>query len=346
MRKKSVIIILIAMLTVSTLSSLGGQSQQDDHMTLYRSNYERLRLIQESIDQSQAAWIAEYNTVFTKEYDYMQEYLGCNQVAFDQQDSDPGTTTASLPDAFDWRDVEGLNYITPIKNQASCGSCVAFGAIAALEAVVQIESGVIFDCDLSESQLFFCGGGTCGGGWWPDAAADFILSVGVVDELCFPYEPQDLDCAELQSNWKTRTLSVEHTGSTRENQNIKDALLTYGPLLTTFYVYEDFSSYSSGIYEHVWGKLVGGHAVAIVGYNDDPGYWICKNSWGKGWGESGFFNIKYRSCNIDSKVYYFDEVRPMDSGPLRPQFFSNGLHQLISMEVRSPIPSILMKDIT
>ena len=308
MRKKSCIIIMIVMLTMSTLSFPGEEIKQNDAPVNSFSNPERLHSIQESIDQSQAGWIAGYNTVFTKDYDYMVEYLGCNEVAFDQPGTDIGTTTSSSPSSFDWRDVDGLNYITSIKNQASCGSCVAFGAVAALEAVVQIESGVIFDCDLSESHLFFCGGGSCGWGWWPDAAADFILSVGVVDELCFPYEAHDLDCDQLQSNWKTRTISVESTGSTRENENIKEALLTYGPLLTTFNVYEDFSSYSSGIYEHVWGTLVGGHAVAIVGYNDNPGYWICKNSWGTGWGESGFFNIKYRSCGIDNKIYYFDGV--------------------------------------
>ena len=38
---------------------------------------------------------------------------------------------------------------------------------------------------------------------------------------------------------------------------------------------------------------MGNHAIAIVGYNDPEKYWICKNSWGTEWGESGWFRIDY-----------------------------------------------------
>ena len=40
--------------------------------------------------------------------------------------------------------------------------------------------------------------------------------------------------------------------------------------------------------------FIGGHAVAVVGYDDTEGYWICKNSWGKSWGENGFFRIRQK----------------------------------------------------
>lgn len=42
----------------------------------------------------------------------------------------------------------------------------------------------------------------------------------------------------------------------------------------------------------------GAHYVAIVGYNDDPGYWICKNSWGTKYQENGWFKIGYGECDI------------------------------------------------
>ncbi|RLF25981.1 MAG: hypothetical protein DRN14_07665, partial [Thermoplasmata archaeon] len=47
-----------------------------------------------------------------------------------------------------------------------------------------------------------------------------------------------------------------------------------------------------------WGDYCGGHAVVIVGWNDADSCWICKNSWGTGWGESGWFRIKYNDSNI------------------------------------------------
>jgi hypothetical protein len=43
----------------------------------------------------------------------------------------------------------------------------------------------------------------------------------------------------------------------------------------------------------------------IVGYNDDPGYWICKNSWGTEGGDDGFFYIGYGECNIATQARYF-----------------------------------------
>ena len=54
----------------------------------------------------------------------------------------------SLPDQFTWQDVDGINYVTPVQDQQSCGSCVAFGTISALEAVIQIEIGQDLDIDL------------------------------------------------------------------------------------------------------------------------------------------------------------------------------------------------------
>jgi hypothetical protein len=40
--------------------------------------------------------------------------------------------------------------------------------------------------------------------------------------------------------------------------------------------------------------------VCVVGYNDMGQYCICKNSWGKWFGESGYFTIAYDECGIDS----------------------------------------------
>jgi hypothetical protein len=74
---------------------------------------------------------------------------------------------------------------------------------------------------------------------------------------------------------------------------IRDALVSYGPLVTTMDVYEDFYSYSSGVYSYTTGAHEGGHAVLIVGYSDAGQYFIVKNSWGAGWGESGYFKIAY-----------------------------------------------------
>ena len=69
-------------------------------------------------------------------------------------------------------------------------------------------------------------------------------------------------------------------------------------------VYKDFTHYKSGIYKHVDGNKLGGHAVTIVGYNDAEKYWLVRNSWGTHWGENGYFKIAYGECGFPSQACY------------------------------------------
>ena len=73
---------------------------------------------------------------------------------------------------------------------------------------------------------------------------------------------------------------------------------------TRFDVYADFMSYKGGIYQHVSGSRQGGHAIKIIGYGKEGNveYWICANSWGPAWGESGYFRIAFGQCGIDKTV--------------------------------------------
>ena len=75
--------------------------------------------------------------------------------------SNPGS--AGLPSRWDWRNVNGVNWTTPMKDQDGCGSCVAFGTLAALEALLRIRTYQDHNrsIDLSEAHLLFCGGGSC-----------------------------------------------------------------------------------------------------------------------------------------------------------------------------------------
>ena len=51
--------------------------------------------------------------------------------------------------------------------------------------------------------------------------------------------------------------------------------------------------------DYVTGDAVGYHCILIVGYDDAEKAWICKNSWGTGWGDKGYFRIGYGECGID-----------------------------------------------
>jgi cathepsin B len=74
---------------------------------------------------------------------------------------------------------------------------------------------------------------------------------------------------------------------------IQTAIMTGGPIATAFTVYADFEDYVGGVYQHVSGSSVGGHAVRFVGWGVDNGtkYWKVANSWNPYWGEKGYFRI-------------------------------------------------------
>jgi len=80
--------------------------------------------------------------------------------------------------------------------------------------------------------------------------------------------------------------------------NIKSDLLKYGTVTAAFTVYEDFLTYKSGVYKHLTGKALGGHAVKIIGWGTD--HWIVVNSWNDSWGDKGTFRIAFGDCGIDS----------------------------------------------
>lgn len=260
--------------------------------------------INSAIIENEAKWTAS-ETSISKLKDYEKKFLlGANHEDYSDLNNEKYISTSNLPDYFDWRDFNDENWITPIKNQKNCGSCVAFGVIAVLESVIQIKSNNIFEPDLSEAKLFFCGGGSCGFGWWPTEALEHLKTEGVPDEEALPYSnPQYINCNDGDNNWKSRRVKISSYNSIGNSQ-IKEYLIDYGPLVVTFKVYEDFYYYNSGIYEHIWGSRQGGHCVTLIGYNDIEEYWICKNSWGTNWGENGYFNIKYRECGIDSGAEY------------------------------------------
>ena len=199
--------------------------------------------------------------------------------------------------ARDWRNFWGSSYVTPVRNQLDCGSCVAFGVLGAMESMLLINHGET--TDLSEAELQFCGGGSCGG-WKPEPALEYLRARGVAPESCFPYQPQDLPCRPCsnrdQAAWQVTDWSWT------DNAVIAQRGLTYvGPKAAVFNVYEDLFAYKSGIYRHVTGGLVGQHCVEVVGYDSRPdaNYWIVKNSWGDGWfGEGGYLRIAFGQCGL------------------------------------------------
>jgi parallel beta-helix repeat protein len=229
----------------------------------------------------------------------------------DVYDQSPSEETFVLPPSFSWRDVNGVDFTTPIRNQSPFPSCESFALVGAVETMVQYKVGFPFNCDLSEAHLFFFSGGNIVWGSYPENDTEFLKDYGVPDEACWPY-PHDLYQYPLNTtspNWENRTVKITNWSYLPADPSaIKTALVTNGPVPSYFLVYDDFLYYKKGIYQHRWGHVRGAHYMAIVGYNDDPGYWIVKNSWGVNYQDHGWINIKYGECDIGTKNFYLTGV--------------------------------------
>jgi cathepsin B len=108
------------------------------------------------------------------------------------------------------------------------------------------------------------------------------------------------------TDYKDDKMKASSSYAVKGVTNMQKELMEKGTLSVALSVYEDFESYTGGVYQHVEGKYLGGHAVKMIGWGVDNGvpYWLCVNSWNYGWGEEGLFRILRGSneCGIEGSV--------------------------------------------
>jgi C1A family cysteine protease len=278
--------------------------------------------IKTEIANNALGWVAEENPVTQLSADEQDLRLGyqpnesSGELSLEARESVAAASHAAFaaeepagaPAAVDLRNFNGHNYITPVKDQSSCGSCVAFGSVATVEGTMRfVGRNPGLAVDFSEGQLFHCiaraQGRNCDNGWWVAPALTALRDQGVVDEACCPYTPADAQCT-LCTGWQSRVSRIRGFSELRTAAAMKDWLSTKGPLVACFTVYSDFFAYRSGVYRRSPSAVQrGGHCISVVGYSDALGAWICKNSWGTGWGSGGFFSIAYGQCGIDASMW-------------------------------------------
>ena len=238
---------------------------------------------------------------------------------------------ADLPKSVDWRE-HGI--VNPVKNQAQCGSCWAFSAIASLEGQYALKHKNL--TSFSEQDLVDCvqgvqvnGGSCCDGcaGGLMDAAFQYLTESqkGADDlESKYAYTAMDGDCS-FQKDGPGLANVTGHVDLTQGcDHSLQSAVSTVGVIAVGVDANYDWQTYAGGVY--VPDESQGGcssdpfaldHGVAVVGYNTDEflvngqkkslDYWIIRNSWDTSWGIDGYMYLSRdvkNACGISNYASY------------------------------------------
>lgn len=212
-------------------------------------------------------------------------------------------------------DARSKGHVTPVRDQGGCGSCWAFGTLAAYETnYLKVNGGAANTLNLSEQQILSCsGGGDCGGGmsnlvyqWWVDG------NNSVVSEATYPYSSSATACQpKPATNYKAEAWGLADPAATYAGiasvAKIKEAICKYGSVASSVMVDGLFQNYVAGVFfgfNSNYGAPSSNHVVQIIGWDDAKGAWLIKNSWGTDWGMGGLMWIKYNANNIGRRAVW------------------------------------------
>lgn len=305
------------------------------------------------INSAQNSWTAHANPYFAgTDLKYVKSLCGTildgkKRITLEQKD-DTLFNFEAVPEEFDTRTnwPECAKITGHVRDQASCGSCWAFGSTEAFNDRLCIASKGSFQtllsvqdttscCGLLNCMSFGCGGGQ------PPAAWRYFVHTGVVSggdssdidsgATCYPYEipscahhvvdPTRPNCTSEGKTPKCQKSCTDAKYGTTFTKDLHKAskayslsgesqmkadIAQYGSVTGAFTVYADFPNYKSGVYKHVTGSALGGHAIKIIGWgteNNTP-YWLVMNSWNENWGDHGLFKIARgnNECGIESSI--------------------------------------------
>merc|ERR1740117_360201 len=225
-----------------------------------------------------------------------------------------------LPETFLWNNVEGVNYLTNLRNQhvpQYCGSCWAHAATSAMSDRIKIARKAAWpDINIAPQVLISCSGDDgCNGGEAYNAF-EWMHSNEASDETCSIYRARGHDngekcapdikcknCMPGEGCFVPDSYKVYHTdefGKVSGEEKMMQEIYQRGPIACGISVPDSLETYEGGIYEDKTGDLNIVHDISVVGYGVEKGvkYWTVRNSWGTHFGEDGFFRVIRGTNNI------------------------------------------------
>ena len=214
----------------------------------------------------------------------------------------------SIPSSYDLRK---LGYVTPVKDQGSGGNCWAFAVLGSLESAILKITNVTYD--FSEENFKNIMAQYSDYGWvnrLPNTGGNTEMGLGYITSWLGPvydiddeYDPTSLLSPVLPSVVHVQNIAFLSRKNFTDNDDIKQAVINYGGVLTSIGIYGTYFSGSNYYCDNPFADV--NHQVVIVGWDDNysrnnfryrppgDGAWIVKNSWGTTSGDNGYLYISY-----------------------------------------------------
>lgn len=215
--------------------------------------------------------------------------------------------SAELPASYDLRE---LGRVTAVRDQGTCGSCWAFASYASGESALRPDA----TWDFSEEHLNLAHGfdiRPCNGGNAQMSTGYMARGAGPALEADAPYTGRVVTPPLVTPKRVLReALTLPNRASATDNDTLKRAIRDYGAIYTSMNWNATSWRGASAAFYDAGPRRAANHAVALVGWNDDypkasfakvpptNGAFLVRNSWGRGFGDGGYFWISYHDAYV------------------------------------------------
>lgn len=211
--------------------------------------------------------------------------------------ADPDPDAGALPGALDW-----TPSLPPVRDQGPEASCAAFAGAALKEVHERLDTGR--PARLSPRFVYSLRANQAGEGMHLRDLMDILRGCGICTEEACPYapgQPLAADAVGDAARKQAEGYRVRGYAQVLTLDDAKRALLEQGPLVAALPVYNFGAAFWRP--ESPGQPLVGGHAVAVVGYSDTRQAFKLRNSWGKGWNKNGHTNFPYSDWGLHWELW-------------------------------------------